>query len=171
MRVVITKRASRNLLACFRPDGTSAVADLGPSLPYHDLAHLVVERSFGLTEGFFGHVARGYTPAQLSDKHVIASLGKEPYRAEILARALGSLATGACRPAQFEELVNAELASMRMAEMRIAPQLLDEILDEYRKLAQAYTSLGDGESLELSYAFDAAGAVHPNNSLERSRDR
>ena len=94
MRINITRKGTRNQLACFRQDGSSATADLGPNLPHHDLAHYVVERRFGLQDGFFAQIARGLTPQQLSDKLVIQSLGPGPYRAEILARALGSLSTG-----------------------------------------------------------------------------
>ena len=125
------------------------VADLGPKLPYHDLAHFVVERTFNLTDGFFGHIARGYSPGQLSDKEVIRSLGREPYRAEILARALGSLDTGACNPDEFESLVNTELAALSLSGMRIAPEVRDAMAVEYRDLAGAYASLPDGESIEL----------------------
>src|SRR5690606_2784722 len=119
MQVRITRKGARNQLACFRPDGSSAAASLGPNLPHHDLAHFVVERAFGLQDGFFGHIARGYSPSQLSAKATILSLGAAPYRAEILARALGSLSTGACTPDQFEELVNLELAGMSLTSMRI----------------------------------------------------
>ena len=119
MRVRISKKGKRSQLACVRSDGTHVVADLGPSLPYHDLAHFVVEREFRLKEGFFANIARGYSPAQLSDKGVILSLGREPYRAEILARGLGALATGACDPEQFEDLVNVELARLPLSRMSI----------------------------------------------------
>ena len=40
MRLMITKRASRTQLACFRLDGTTAVADLGSNLPYGESLEL-----------------------------------------------------------------------------------------------------------------------------------
>ena len=137
MRIEITKKDSRNELACVRDDGTSVVADLGPSLPHHDLAHYVVERAFGLTDGFFGHIARGYSPAQLSDKEAIKGLGAESYRAEILARVLGSMETGACTPDDFEALVNAELAALALTEMRIAREMREAMEVEYEGLVKA----------------------------------
>jgi hypothetical protein len=151
----ITKKGSRNLLSCARPDGTTASADLGPGLPHHDLAHFVVERAFGLEDGFFGNVARGYTPAQLSDKDVIKSLGKEPYRAEILARALGSLKTGACTPVQFEELVNAELSMLGLTHMCIKPQVRDALLAEFKNHLDTYGRLRDGDSMTLEFSASA----------------
>ena len=99
-------------MICRRADLTHTSADLGPSLPGHDLAHFVVERTLRLASGFFVHIAKGYSIQRLSDAVVIHSLGAEPYVAEILARALGSLATGGCTADQFPELVAAELEQM-----------------------------------------------------------
>jgi hypothetical protein len=157
MDIRITRKGSRNVLTCVRPDGTMASADIGPNLPHHDLAHFVVERAFDLQDGFFGNIARGYTPAQLSDKNIIQSLGAEPYRAEILARALGSLHTGACAPEQFEDLVNAELASLGLPSLRIQPGVRDALLAEFKGHLSTYRDLRDGDSMTLS--FSALG--HP----------
>ena len=151
MRVRITKKGKRSQLACVRSDGTHVVADLGPSLPYHDLAHFVVEREFRLKEGFFANIARGYSPAQLSDKGVILLLGTEPYRAEILARGLGALATGACDPEQFEDLVNVELARLPLSRMSIPTQVREAMMLEFSALRDGYARLQDGESLNLEF--------------------
>jgi hypothetical protein len=130
------------------------VADLGPNLPFHDLAHFVVEREFRLQHGFFANIARGYSPAQLSDKGVILSLGAEPYRAEILARGLGSLATGACDPEQFEDLVNAELSRLALSTMLISTQVRESMMLEFKALRDSYACLQDGEGLDLEFDVD-----------------
>jgi hypothetical protein len=153
----ITKRGSRNLLSCTRPDGTLASADIGPTLPHHDLAHFVVERAFDLQDGFFGNIARGYTPVQLSDKNIIQSLGVSPYRAEILARALGSLHTGACSPEQFEDLVNAELTSLGLPSMGIKPATRDALLAEFNGHLTTFLGLRDGDSMSLFFSALAPG--------------
>jgi len=162
----ITKKGSRNLLSCARQDGTTASADLGPNLPYHDLAHFVVERAFGLEDGFFGNIARGYTPAQLSDKDIIKSLGKEPYRAEILARALGSLKTGGCTPSQFEGLVNLELSHLGLPRMYIEPQVRDALLAEFKTHLDTYGRLRDGDSMTLEFIVRRPAVASSNPSLE-----
>jgi hypothetical protein len=136
------------------------VADLGPNLPFHDLAHFVVERRFRLQHGFFANIARGYSPAQLSDKGVILSLGAEPYRAEILARGLGSLATGACDPGQFEDLVNAELSRLSLSTMRIPTRVREAMMLEFKALRDRYAGLQDGESLDLEFDVD----IHEHRS-------
>jgi hypothetical protein len=163
----ITKKGSRNVLSCARPDGTTASADLGPNLPHHDLAHFVVERAFGLKDGFFGNIARGYTPAQLSDKDTIRSLGAEPYRAEILARALGSLNTGACTPEQFEELVNVELTSLGLPNMLIEPSVREALLAEFNGHLATYRDLREGDSMTLAFSVPSPGVSSSSPSLER----
>jgi len=125
------------------------VYDLGPNLPHHDLAHFVVEHGFGLAQGFFGNIASGYTPEQLSDKEIIGRLGPESAAAEILARALQSLSSGACSPEQFEELVNAELAQWSIPAIRVTPQALDTMRVDFKKLTNQYAALNDSESMEL----------------------
>jgi hypothetical protein len=60
MEVQITKRDRRNELTCLRTDGSRTAANVGPALPFHDLAHYVVERQFRLREGFFGLVSERY---------------------------------------------------------------------------------------------------------------
>src|SRR5579884_1322148 len=111
MRIQIHKGERRHTLRCFRPDGTSTQASTGPGLPAHDLAHYVAETTLGLRGGFFGLVAAGRSLAELSDPAVVPGLEGEVWLAEALARALGSLRTGACEPAQFGPLVRDDLAA------------------------------------------------------------
>ena len=48
-------------LACVREDGTSTWRRIQRGLAFHDLAHYAVETELGLTEGFYGLVASGWT--------------------------------------------------------------------------------------------------------------
>ncbi len=133
--------------------------DTGPGLPHHDLAHFVVERHFGLKEGFFGNIARGYTPAQLSDKEVIKRLGPESMVAEIMARALQSLVSGACTREQFEELVGAEFLQWGMPRLAIDSTVVDSMAEEFRGLLERFSMLADRESMALDFdTGDAFGA-------------
>jgi hypothetical protein len=156
MKIVFTKQQARGRLTCHRPDGSATTADVGPRLPHHDLAHYVVESHWRLRLGFYGHIARGRSLAELSDKDVIATLGPEAYLAEVLTRALQALSSGACLCGQFAELVNAELGSRAIP----APTGLDadaagELLDQFRSLLQRYETLAAGESLSLEFSFDS----------------
>ena len=152
MHVRIIKREHRNELVCVRDDGTRTMAHLGPRLPYHDLAHYVVERQFGLRRGFYGNIAAGYSIDALGEKDVIKSLSSESWIAEILARALTSLATGSCRSDQFASLVNEELAHLGIARLNdISEAVVREMITEYRGLASRYESLSNGASIHLAF--------------------
>jgi len=156
MKIAITRKGGRYRLSCYRADGSSTSADVGPSLPHHDLCHFMVERRFGLARGFFGNIAAGRAIAELGEKEVILSLPPEALQAEILARALGSLATGACRAGQFGELVNAELSQWKISEIAIAPEEAVTLLDELDGLLDQLGALEDGESLALEFEPGAA---------------
>jgi hypothetical protein len=158
MKITITKKESRNLLRCIRDDGTSMIAELGPGLPHHDLAHFVIERKLGLTGGFFGKISEGYTVAQLSDKDIIKTLGAQTLIAEVVARALQSLSSGACTFDQFMELINTELAQWRIAALTIEPGAVTEMSDEFQLLLDSYLALRNGQSLELH--FPAQSSTH-----------
>jgi hypothetical protein len=150
MKILIHPKNGRSRLTCLRVDGSSTSADLGPTLPAHDLAHFVVERRLTLTSGFFVLIGRGYSIQDLSDAATIRSLGPEPYVAEILARGLGSLLTGACTPEQFPELVGTELAQMGLAmPAAVSPESTGEMLAELQDLLQRFRELAPGESLQL----------------------
>jgi len=155
MRIKLTKRGRRNQMRCFRTDGTSDVADLGPGLPHHDLAHFVVEREWNLREGFYGNLANGYTFAQLSDKNVITSLGPESAQAEVLARALQSLSTGACTADEFGELVRTELDRWKIPAVPVPSAKVQSGDTQFKHLLDRFNALGDGESLELEFEHSA----------------
>lgn len=144
-------------MTCRRADGTVSSADVGPSLPAHDLAHFVVEKTLRLPAGFFVNIARGYSIEQLSDAATIRSLGAEPYIAEVLARALAELATGACRLDQFAERVGQELAQMNLpAPAGLGPVLARGMLDELQDLMRRFAELRMGESMELEFEASPA---------------
>jgi hypothetical protein len=112
MKIAISKSGNRSKLVCTRENGTFVVADLGPNLPYHDLAHYVIENKLRLRKGFWGMISSGYSISELSDKNVIITLDVESLVSEVIARALQSLASGACSTTQFIDLINAELTQL-----------------------------------------------------------
>ena len=118
----------------------------------HDFAHLIVERRLRLPSGFFVNIAKGYSIQQLSDAAIIRTLGAEPYVAEILARALGSLATGACTVEQFPQLVGTELGQMGLG---VPPGVSVEsgmrMLEELQSTMRRFAELAPGESVELQF--------------------
>lgn len=160
MDVIFTNNGGRTRLMCRRADNTFTSAELGPSLPAHDFAHLIVERTLRLSSGFFVNIARGYSIQQLSEAEVIRSLGPQAYVAEILARALGSLATGACRLEQFPELLGTELGQMGL----VAPDAVSadsamRMLRELQSMLERFRGLAPGESMHLQFADSTAATV------------
>jgi hypothetical protein len=151
MKIKIAKRGRRNEMHCVRTDGSYEVADLGPELPYHDLAHFVVERHWNLRQGFYGNIAGGYTFAQLSDKDVIKQLGVQSVQAEVLARALGSLFTGACTTEQFAQLVNTELDQWHVPPVPVSPAMIQGAAAEFATLVSRFKARADGERIELQF--------------------
>lgn len=151
-KITLTKKNNRNQLVCHRTDGTTEISNIGPSLPHHDLAHFVVEKHLGLTGGFFGNVARGYSMVELADREVIQSLGAESWIAEIITRSLGSLSTGACTPEQFSELVDTELALMSIPEVAdLTANVATDMLSHFNELHAQYLALGEGATMELEF--------------------
>jgi len=152
MIIIFTRKGARTRILCRRADGTFTSADLGPALPGHDFAHLIVERRLRLPSGFFVNIAKGYSIQQLSDAAIIRTLGAEPYVAEILARALGSLATGACTVEQFPQLVGTELGQMGLG---VPPGVSVEsgmrMLEELQSTMRRFAELAPGESVELQF--------------------
>jgi hypothetical protein len=151
MNIKISKRGRRNEMRCVRMDGSYEVADLGPGLPHHDLAHFVVERRWNLRQGFYGNIADGHTFAQLSDKEVIKRLGAQSAQAEVLSRALGSLFTGACTEEQFAPLVNTELEQWQLPLVPVNPAMVGSAATEFASVIARFNALHDGESLELQF--------------------
>jgi hypothetical protein len=153
MEVLITKRERRNELTCVRIDCSQTRANLGPGLPYHDLAHYVAERHFNLRSGFFGNIASGYSLQALSDKEIIKTLGAESWVAEALAGALGSLATGACSFEQFPDLVTQGLEARGIrAPEGLSAAAAEKLLAEFKELVARYDALKNGETLKLHFA-------------------
>ena len=137
-------------MSCRRADGTFVSADVGPSLPAHDFAHFIVERTFELPTGFFVNVANGYSFEQLSDAAIIRSLGPEPLVAEVLARALGELLTGACNCEQVPDRVALELRQLGLeAPASVSSEGAERMLVELQGLMRRFGELRPGESMEL----------------------
>lgn len=151
MRITITRNGERFALRCRRADGSSTASDVGPGLPHHDLAHFVVETELGLKQGFFGNIALGRSISELGEKEVILSLPKESLKAEVLARAMGSLATGACRVDQFEELVNLELRQWNVPEIEVDVARVEAMQGRFAGLLDRLSKTRDGEAMELEF--------------------
>ena len=156
MRIAFHKGSGRHTLSCVRDDGTTTRQEAGPGLPFHDLAHYIAERALGLRLGFFGMVAAGRSLRELSDPEVLRTLGEEAMEhamvAEVLARAVGSMATGACRAEDLSTLLLAELGErLPLALRNLSLQTVRAIEARYAALSAEWRALPEGATLTLPW--------------------
>jgi hypothetical protein len=155
MQIKILNKGNRNQLICERRDGGVEITDLGPTLPFHDIAHFIVERQLKLKRGFYGNIYIGYSVKQLSDKNTIRTLPIQSAVAEITTRALQSLGAGACTIEQFSRLINEEfeLYSINF-ELDLEKKKISQMLSDYKKITSQWEQLKEGEGLELKLEID-----------------
>ena len=130
------------------------VADLGPDLPGHDLAHFVMEQALGMEAGFYGNLYRGYTMEELGDKHIIRQLPVETMIAEVATRALQSLVGGACQLDEFNDLINLELSGMPTDfRINLSPAEITQLKNDYQQLINQWNALPVGDTLGVEMFF------------------
>ena len=151
MDIKIIKGENRNRLICGRKDGNTEIADLGPRLPFHDIAHYVVERELSMRNGFYGNIFSGHSVQQLSSKEVINRLPVESAVAEIITRALQSLSTGACSVEQFVPIIQKEFELYGIEwPLNLSLHQIKQMLSDYHALLQKWNDLDYGGVMELT---------------------
>lgn len=152
MKIRFGKYENGHRLICLLEDGTTEMAALGPTLPFHDMAHFVVERNLNLKHGFFGNIANGFSVNQLSDKNFIKTLPQESLEAEIITRALQSLYSGACGQADFHEMIASEFDAIGIkSTIDLNSMNIEKCLVQYANLLNQWHLLKLGEYLEIDW--------------------
>ena len=145
------KRKEKNLLF-YTLNGQLQTIDLGPLLPYHDLAHYLVETYFQFQKGFFGYLKAGKSMEELSTTTGISTLDKEIWLAEILTRNLQALHSGSLTPEQYIPLVTWELEQhpdLVCPAINLAQ--VQQLQQEYQALCRRWEALEEGETLVLEF--------------------
>ena len=154
MKIRIINKGSRNQLVCERKNDIAEVADLGPALPFHDIAHFVVESQLGLRNGFYGNIYDGYTVRQLSDKEFIKTLPLQAIVAEVVTRTLQSLANGACIKSECMSIVTAEFSIHKIDyPLTLDETVIEQMLSRYEELLTQWKNVKEGEALEMVIVF------------------
>jgi hypothetical protein len=153
MKIHLTKGDGRNVLTCVRADGSHTRADVGPGLPFHDLAHYVVEAATGMRGGFFGLVSSGHALADLADPRRVVNATAELGLTEVLVRALQACHAGACRPDQLLPMVIEEVGADALGGLDWLGQELEvrRLVDRFDTLLARWSALPSGESLSLDF--------------------
>lgn len=145
-----------------RDDGSEvswSFPSYGDGLP-HDLVHLVLERRFGLRQGFWGRVAAGVDPSRINamatrqgGKGKYAGFG-EDLRELVLAEALAGAPWG------MAELPDAEVLAMLMTNVDAAgmpsplpltPELVAEVREALAETRRQWQAQGPKGALRLSF--------------------
>lgn len=155
VQIKILNKGKRNQLICERKNGEKEITDVGPNLPFHDLAHYVVEKHCMLTEGFYGNIYNGYSIQQLSEKEVIKKLPVQSAVAEIITRVLQALGAGACTINQFVELIMEEFKLYSIDyPLNLKEGKIKIMLAEYEDLINRWQQLKEGEFLNLKFEIE-----------------
>ena len=145
-------------LVLVREDGSATVGPVGPADgygPVHDLAHYVVERALGLSEGFLGLVAAGWTIDDFEVKGTARRLPDEALLAEMVAGEL-SREEMMRQPSAADDFawgVASWLAQARpgYAPPAIAADTLARMRADLAELRGRWRVLAPGETLELAF--------------------
>jgi len=146
------------MLVLVREDGSSTSGAIGPPQgygPVHDLAHYVVERTLGLTQGFLGLVASGW---EIRDFEVKGAAKRLPGEAVFAESAAGELSRQAVmwQWSSAEEYHWAVETYMRQARPDYAmPDISESTFEGMRgellQLRQRWNELPSGGTLELQF--------------------
>ncbi|MEO8588731.1 MAG: hypothetical protein ABI432_05130 [Flavobacteriales bacterium] len=142
MRII--KDHGSHRLICTRRNGTHTQGELGPGLPYHDLAHYVVEHDLNMGQVFFGLINEGYSMEQLGDAATIRTLPRQALEAEVLTRNLQGLSNGAVAQHDFIASVEAELAR---APKGLTDDVITRMLARYIELLNLWEQVAEGAAL------------------------
>jgi hypothetical protein len=147
-----------SVLVLVREDGSSTSGSVGPPSgygPVHDLAHYVVERTLGLSEGFLGLVASGWEIADFEKKGTAKRLPAEAILAEVAAGEMSRQAM-MWQWSSAEDYAWAVETTVRQSQPGYAlPAITHDTFEGMRvellQLRQRWNELAPGETLELSF--------------------
>lgn len=155
MRIEIQKgKGCPDRLKCTRSDGSECESELFEGSVFHDLAHFVVEKECGISEGFWGRIAEGYSIADydLPNEERPFQISKAGYHAEFLATLVQTMV--------FLGSFDYEYAAMLEYSSKVAklpfPKLPEvAVLETWRikclELTKQWEQLPAGEWLKLEF--------------------
>ena len=155
MRILLRKVSDqRHELAIVRPDGgRESVSCETRSVLLHDFLHFAVEAAAGLTSGFWGSLARGWTLAEMNDRARPPS-GDGDAEMATIERFVGALHGAAKGQAAAGVVAGIERYAAGLNEPM--PAWLTEtfvvaVQERLRRLVGAWNATPYGETLELDW--------------------
>lgn len=155
MRILLQKHLDgTEWLECHRADGTVLHEEVQVGSAYHDIAHFVVERRLGITEGIWGQITMGYSLAEynLPNEEREFAISPEGYRAEFLATLVQSaVGTGGISPDYLNMLRTASAANAIPFPDLPEKSVLEQMVAEAAALTRQWAALPPGGELELDF--------------------
>lgn len=149
--------ATGDMLTCVRTDGSTTWHEMPRQgiLP-HDAFHFVVESTLDWHDGFFGHVARGRSLADTTEKlHGRSpewSKNTQALQAEALIECLEAEQwSGAAGPAEFAESLIRNCRRRGVPPPDITAEELERVRTALREFGAAWRPLSPGASLERTF--------------------
>ena len=165
MRIEFTKGMAADLVVVTRHDGTSARTTFPHKGPVpHDAVHFFVELELGITDGFWGLVARGCDPEEIGAMaktagHASAVRRTSPdesfvqaIQAERLVECFeADLWSGGCDPQTFATMADVACEDSLVPRVPIGPEEIDRIRVQIGTFRDRWTELPLGESCTLEW--------------------
>jgi hypothetical protein len=150
------------VLTLVREDGSSTTGAIGPPSgygPVHDLAHYVVERSLGLSQGFLGLVSSGWEIGDFERKGTARRLPAEAVLAEVAAGELSRQAM-MWQWSTAEDYVWAVETTVSKSQPEyeipaITREMFEGMRAELLELRHRWNHVALGETLELTFTTPA----------------
>lgn len=135
-----------------RDNGTCGTEVLSPNSVSHDLAHYVVEQRLGISEGFWGMIAAGYSLVtyNLSNEERPFQISEEGYRAEFLATLLQSMAALGKLDEGYVQMLEEAAKTSGIAFPDLPPA---ELMEDMRQELLALYENWNAATVELSLEF------------------
>ncbi len=149
--------ATADALTCVRPDGSTTTGEMPRQgiLP-HNAFHFVVETTLEWHDALFGHIARGATMAEATEKLHGKAGGwtkiTQALQTESLVECLqAGQWGGAADPAEFAQNLIAGCRRRGVVPPDITPEELERVRLALREFGAAWRPLTPGASLERTF--------------------
>jgi len=146
------------VLTLVREDGSSTSGSIGRPEgygPVHDLAHYVVERTLGLSEGFLGLIASGWAIRDFEKKGTARQLPAEAILAEVAAGEISRQAMMWQWSSAEDYAWAVETTVRKLKPGYVLPAITHRMFEEMRAellaLRQRWNEVAPGDALELGF--------------------
>lgn len=147
-------------LSCVRPDGSRTWSQVHPFIPGHDLLHLALETTLGVSGGFFGLIASGWELADFAAPRASARMGNEASWVESMVGLLDQERAGGPKwsAAEFNAAMVLTCSTRGVGGCPdVTDAQLDMVRRRHRDLLEQWAGVPPGGSLETEFVVAEGG--------------